>query len=116
MPKINEQMDTALVETVHLGRGSAAKLGAKLLDLSIDLSSAFSQNCPPVSYYRLVLREAACLREICVAAGDRLAPGDRIALLTSTADEAIGGTPVREARIMTAGINYHDGMWSGRIA
>ena len=59
MPKLNDNMDTGLIETAYGAEGSALKLGSKLLDISVDLSRAFSQNCPPVSYYRLVLRETA---------------------------------------------------------
>jgi hypothetical protein len=116
LPKINEQMDTALIETVHQVEGPQLKMGSKLFDVSIDLSSAFSQNCPPISYYRLVVRENLVLRRLCVSPGDRVAPGGRIALFASSADEPIDGQPAREVRVMTAGINFHDDMWSARAS
>jgi len=112
LPKISEQMDTALIEMIHGAEGSVLKLGSKLLDVSVDLSKAFSQNCPPVSYYRLVARESVWLRQVCVRPGDHAAPGERLALFSTDGAEPLGGSPVREIRVMTAGINGHEEMWS----
>jgi hypothetical protein len=111
MPKLNENMDTGLIETVHAGAPSALKLGAKLFDVSVDLSRALSQNCPPVSFYRIVLRETLCLRSA-PAAGTRCQAGERIALFSNTPDEPLDGPVAREVRVLVAGINAHDEMWS----
>jgi hypothetical protein len=111
MPKLNDNMDTGLIETAYGAEGSALKLGSKLLDISVDLSRAFSQNCPPVSYYRLVLRETLWLRSL-AAPGTRCTAGERIALFSNTPDEPIDGPVAREARVLVAGINVHDEMFS----
>ena len=115
MPKLNENMDAGLIETAHATAPSQQKLGAKLFDVSVDLSRALSQNCPPVSYYRVVLRESLWLRSV-VAAGTRCQAGERIALFSNTPDEPVDGAVSREVRVLVAGINAHDDMWSRKAA
>jgi hypothetical protein len=79
----------------------------------VDLSSAFSQDCPPISYYRVVSRERVWLRKIEVAAGDSIDVSGLIAIFSTEADELEGGVISRPLRITTAGILYHAGMLSG---
>lgn len=113
IPQFSPQMNTALIETLYCSEGMQLSLGAKVLDLSVDLSSAFAQNCPPISYYRMVLREKLWLRKLTVVAGDRGEAGASIALFSTEPDEPLDAGPARAARCMTAGIVYHEGMWSG---
>ena len=115
LPKINPLMTTARLECVHLPVGTSMKPGDKFIDLSVDLSSAFSQDCPPVSYYRVIIRERVVLRALTYAAGDSAEVADLLALFTSDADEPIDGAPARAVRFATAGIVRHAEMWSGRV-
>jgi hypothetical protein len=116
IPLFNPEMKTALVESVYCDEGAELALGAKILDVSVDLSGAFAQNCPPISYYRMVLRDRLWLRKLFFAPGDSCEAGARFALLSTEPDESLAAEPARAARCMTAGIVYHDGMWSGRAA
>lgn len=116
IPEFLPQMKTALIESVYCQEGAELPLGAKILDVSVDLSGAFAQNCPPISYYRMVLRDRLWLRKLLVAPGDRCEAGAQIAILSTEPDEPLDASPARAARCMTAGIVYHDGMWSGRAA
>ena len=116
LPLFNPEMTTALIERVYCAEGDELLLGAKLLDVSVDLSGAFAQNCPPISYYRMVLRDRLWLRKLLIAPGAHYEAGTQVAILSTEQDEPLGGPPARAARCMTAGIVYHDGMWSGRAA
>jgi hypothetical protein len=104
LPPINVHMTYATIKRVHATPGQALSPGAKLIDLRIDLTSAFPQDCPPISYYRIVLRERAWLRSVMVAQGGDVAPGQPLALLSTEDGEPLDGTPVRAVRVSTAGI------------
>src|SRR5438477_239219 len=112
LPKINPNMSSAIVECVYATPGSQLKPGDKLFDLSVDLSSGYSQYCPPISYFRVVVREKLWLQKILLHPGDSCDVGDLLALFSSEEEEAIEATPVRSIRITTAGIAHHRGLWS----
>jgi hypothetical protein len=106
-------MSGATIECVHATAGSVLKPGAKLLDLSVDLSAAFAQECPPISFFRVILREPAVLRQIGVAPGQHCELGEVLALFSSTGDDPIEGAADRAVRLATAGIMHHSDMWTG---
>ncbi|ACI50542.1 conserved hypothetical protein [Gluconacetobacter diazotrophicus PA1 5] len=108
------QMSGATTECVYAAPDAALRMGSKLMDLSVDLSSAFAQECPPVSYYRVVLREAVFLRRIDLSPGQYCALGDRLALFSTDPDESLDQEVDRPVRCTVAGIIHHDGMWTGR--
>jgi hypothetical protein len=108
-------MTEALIECVHVAPGTAMRSGDKLLDLSVDLSSAFSQDCPPISFYRVVVRENVVLREFLPVRGQSCKVGDLIALFSTTADETKDQPAQRGIRSATAGIVHHSGLWTGNV-
>jgi hypothetical protein len=112
LPTILGTMAEAIVECVYARPEASMKPGDKLLDLSIDLSGAFLQNCPPISYYRLIVRERAILRRMIAAQGEAHAPGDCLAVFSTEPGEADDGPIGRPVRITTAGILSHPAMWS----
>ena len=109
-------MSNALIENSYVEVDDEIKIGQKIFDFSVDLSSAFSQDCPPISYYRLVLRERAWLRKRLVTVGEQHDAGTVMAIFSTEPDEPDDGAIVRQVRVATAGIMYHSGMWSGRNA
>lgn len=113
LPLIVPQMTGATVECLHAKPGEAVKAGSKLIDLSVDLSSAFAQECPPISFFRVVLREAAWLRKLELTPGKSCRPEDVMAVFSSTPDEDISQPAARPIRTTVAGIVHHDGMWTG---
>jgi len=113
LSEIVAQMTGATVECAYATEGEGLKLGSKFLDLSVDLSSAFAQECPPISYYRIVMREPAILRQLAAKPGTVLSVGDRLALFSTDPDEPIDQAPTRAVRFTLAGILRHEGMWSG---
>jgi hypothetical protein len=116
LPKINPHMAGARIECFYAEPGQALKAGTKLLDLGVDLSSAFAQECPPVSFFRIVLREPLILRSWSVDRGAYCALGDTVAIFSSEADEDPTGEPTRDIRFAAAGIVHHGGLWTGAVA
>lgn len=112
LPTITPNKAETTMECFHAAVDAPLKPGAKLLDLSVDLSGNFSQDCPPISYFRVIVREPAVLRKIVMAAGQKGQVGDLIALFSTTPDEPIDQPPQRGIRFATAGIIPHDGMWT----
>jgi hypothetical protein len=113
LPPIINQMTGATIECLHAKPGEPLKMGSKLFDLSIDLSSAFAQECPPISYFRVVLREAAWLRKLDLAPGTLSQLDETMAVFSSMPHEDISQPPARAVRTTIAGIVHHDGMWTG---
>jgi hypothetical protein len=113
LPRINEYMTTAVIRKVYATEGDALHLGAKFLDLSVDLSAVAPQDCPPVSHYRIALRDRAWLRRLDVASGDELGVGAAVALFSTDPDEPVDGEPARAVRITLAGIVHPNEWWEG---
>jgi hypothetical protein len=104
LPRIVDAMAFALIDVAHVAEGGAVGLGAKLFDLTIDLSEAFAHDCPPVSHYRLAARDKAWLRRLDAGAGARLAPDAPLALFSTEPDEPLDQAPARALRISVIGI------------
>jgi hypothetical protein len=104
LPRINEHMTSATIATVHAVVGTALPLGAKFLDLIVDLSAVAPHDCPPASMYRIALRDRVWVRKLAVASGDEVAVGAVVALFTTEPDESVEGEPVRSVRVTVAGI------------
>lgn len=111
LPRIHELMTSATVEAVYARVGTLLPVGAKLADITVDLSAAAAQDCPPISHYRLVLRERLWLRALSVARGDDVATGATIALFSTASDEPIDAAPGREVRTSIAGILAQSEAW-----
>jgi hypothetical protein len=104
LPRINEHMTSATIATIHASVGMALPLGAKFVDLIVDLSAVAPHDCPPLSMYRIALRDRVWVRKLVVATGDEIAVGAVVALFTTEPDESIEGEPVRSIRVTVAGI------------
>jgi pyruvate/2-oxoglutarate dehydrogenase complex dihydrolipoamide acyltransferase (E2) component len=99
------------VARVHAADGDRLPRGQALFDLTVDLSAGVVRDCPPVSTCRIVLREETWLRRLCVEPGDKVAPGQSLALLSSEADEP-SAAPAREARVTAATMLHHADWWA----
>jgi pyruvate/2-oxoglutarate dehydrogenase complex dihydrolipoamide acyltransferase (E2) component len=114
LPRIIPAMTSGVIEAIHAEVGASMKGTAKLLDVSVDLSAVAPQDCPPVSLYRLVVRDHVWLRTLAVAPGDEVPVGAQLAQFTAEADEPLDVEPARQARITIAGIVFPADAWSGR--
>jgi hypothetical protein len=100
-------MNSAAIDKIHAGEGMFLKTGAKFIDLTVDLSDVSFEDCPPISHYRLALREGVWLRRLLVAPGDAPEVGAALALATTGPDDSLEGEPARAARITTVGIVWN---------
>jgi hypothetical protein len=110
LPRINDYMTTAVVEAIYPREGDGLEMGAKLFDLTVDLSSAAPHDCPPISHYRLVLRERAWLRRLFTARLGEPVVGDPLAIFSTAPDEPLEAAPSRQARLAVAAI-LHQSAW-----
>jgi hypothetical protein len=110
VPRINDYMTEAIVEWIYPSQGQLLDVGAKLLDMTVDLSAAAPHDCPPISHYRLVLREPVWLRQLTASRRETVACGAQIALFTSTPDESIEVPSTRAVRVAIAAI-IHQPSW-----
>ncbi|GGE11024.1 hypothetical protein GCM10011390_32600 [Aureimonas endophytica] len=108
-------MRDATIECLHAGPGQRLAPGSRLLDFSVDLGASFAQDCPPISFHRMVLREPVFLRRLDVAAGDRRDVGALLALLSTEPEEDLSAPPARPARLSSAAIMHHAEMWTGGL-
>jgi len=104
LARIHELMTCAVVDAVHASIGMELAPGARLVDLHIDLSEVAAHDCPPVSHYRIVLRDRAWLRRIDVSPGDSVQPGATLALCSTEAHESLDAPVARPLRVTVAGI------------
>jgi hypothetical protein len=110
VPRINDYMTEAIVEWVYPEQGRLLEVGAKLFDITVDLSAAAAHDCPPISHYRLVLRERVWLRRLTAARRDVVAAGAPLAIFTSEPDEPVDADPARPVRVAIAAI-IHQPSW-----
>lgn len=104
----------ARVRLVHAAAGDMLAPGAKLIDFNVDLSAGAAHDCPPISHYRLVLRERGWLRRLAVATGDPLMAGATIGWIGDAADTPLDEAAARAARVTVASILFHAEGWGGR--
>jgi pyruvate/2-oxoglutarate dehydrogenase complex dihydrolipoamide acyltransferase (E2) component len=111
LPEIDPNMKSAVIDAVYPAEGAALIPGAKLFDIIVDLSLAVAHDCPPVSHYRMVVRDRAWLRKILVRAGDEIPVGAPLAILSTEPEEMLDGTDHRNARLSIAGILGRSDAW-----
>jgi hypothetical protein len=119
MPRLDGRPVPGKIEVVHIMPGQILSPGDKLFDFSVDLSESYGQECPPISYYRLVTREPAGVVGVLAEPGARCDPGRIIGHFVRGVAEIGLGEEEEEARplrVITAAILAHDGMWSHRTA
>jgi hypothetical protein len=104
LPRLNDLMTAAVVEAIHAAPGTVLATGAKLMDVSVDLSAVAAHDCPPISYFRIVLREPATLRRLEVGVGDVVPASALVAQFSTQPDESLDGAPARQVRVTVAGI------------
>ena len=113
VPRINDYMTSARIETVHASVGDRLLPGAKLFDMTVDLSLAAPHDCPPISHYRMIMREGAYLRRLDIEPGEEPLVDALLALFSTDAAEPLDAAPGRPARVAIATIMYQS-IWGGR--
>ena len=104
LPSIVPPMTAAVIDRIYPTVGAALTIGAPFLELTVDLSSIALHDCPPISHYRLVVRDRAWLRRLDVDPGQSALVGASLALLSTEPDETLDAAATRAARIGVAGV------------
>ena len=97
-------MHGSRVEAIHVRVGDQLLIGARLLDLVVDLSAAAPHDCPPRSHYSLAVRDKVWVRRLDVAPGDEPEVGASLGLFSTEPDEPVDGAPAREIRVAIVGV------------
>ncbi len=116
LPAVSPHVNEALLECIYVSAGTAVKPGDKLLDLSVNLNNAFEQDCPPVSFFRVIVREKAIMREFRAARGESRKLDEVVAIFSTDPNEPLDQPAQRGLRVATAGIIHHAGLWTGNDA
>jgi len=111
LPLINPHMAHARVDSILVRPDKKIAVGQAILELTVDLSDQFPHDCPPVSYYRLCASEAAWLRHLAIAAGDKVAVGALVATFSKTSDEAVENCARRGLRTTVVGVTRQWQPW-----
>jgi hypothetical protein len=111
LPETMPQMQDAIIESIMASPGEKLLTGQGLMDITVDLSASYLHDCPPVSRYRIVAREAVWVRDILHEVGSRAAVGDLLALFSTTLDEPLDAPAVRSLRVMTAVVTVRSQLW-----
>jgi hypothetical protein len=104
MPRIGNLMRSALVHRLCIAAGDLVRIGQVLLEVRVDLSDGTAQDCPPISYYRLIARESGTVGGVPAAVGDLVAVGGVIAWLASTLPVSAPAAGARLFRCCVVGI------------
>lgn len=108
LPHTSEGLGRARIDAVYPAAGDTLEAGARLFDFTVGLDAASEFDCPPVTSYRMILREAARVRRLDAEPGQMLAAGAVLGLLVSGdgagQDVGEGEEPQRGARVSVAAI------------
>ena len=112
LPRINPMMTSAVIEAVYPSEGGALQLGEKFLDVKVDLSVAVPHDCPPISFYRISMRERVWLCKILVSPGQEVPVDAPLGIFSVESGGDISMAAERAARVSIVGILPHSGWWS----
>jgi pyruvate/2-oxoglutarate dehydrogenase complex dihydrolipoamide acyltransferase (E2) component len=114
MPSMGQQMISGNITFLGIAVGDQLKVGLKLLDVRVDLSTAAPQDCPPIFYFRMVAREPGWVRQIAAAVGEEKTVGAVLALISTEPDEPLDGPVARSLRAASAAI-LPEFEWPGSV-
>ena len=104
LPVANEALPTARIDAVHISSAQQLMPGARLIDFTVGVDAGTIHDCPPITHYRMTLRERASVVRIDAAEGESLAAGATLALLATEPGDDAATDPVRSARVSVAAI------------
>lgn len=111
LPAFGTAFVTATINALHAAEGAFLASGTALLDFSVDFSGGVAYDCPPISHFRVVIRDAGWLLRLSVAKGQAVEPGTMLAILGTEQGEDPDGQITREARVTLASMLHHDDWW-----
>jgi pyruvate/2-oxoglutarate dehydrogenase complex dihydrolipoamide acyltransferase (E2) component len=104
LPRMAELESSVRLEKIYVVEGDQIASGSKLFELRVDLSAVAEQDCPPVTYFRVVSRERGWVRKAQAEVGKAYSVGDLLALVSTDPTEPIEGDAVRVLRTACAAV------------
>jgi hypothetical protein len=104
LPAIVPEMTDGKIYSILSQEGTQIPVGGPLLEIVVDLSNLVAHDCPPISLYRVFLREVAWLRKLQIKPDDIASVGTLLAILSTTASEPLDERAERPIRVSVAGV------------
>jgi|SRR5450631_2377575 len=104
MPRVGAQMDQGSIHKIIASVGDELRPGTPLLEIRVDFGSAKAQDCPPLSFFRIIATERAHLRSLDVALGKLFAVGAQLGVAATDRNESIDGAATRALRLTSVAI------------
>lgn len=102
LPQIMNGMTNGEITRAHITEGVSIKRGTPLFEIRVDLSGVVQLDCPPISSYRLVAREAGTVDSVAVTVGDTIEIGSLLATFTSPREDDEVDRELRYATVQCA--------------
>jgi hypothetical protein len=103
MPRVGT-MQQASIHKIVASPGDELGPGTPLLEIRVDIGSAKAQDCPPLSFFRIIATERAHLRSLDVTLGGLFDVGARLGAASTDPNETIEGAPSRALRVTSVAI------------
>jgi hypothetical protein len=104
MPRIGAQVRQASIHKIIASPGDELRPGTPLLEIRVDIGSAKAQDCPPLSFFRIIATERAHLRSFRVVPGGLLEAGALLGLASTDPTDSVDGSPTRSLRLTSIAI------------
>ena len=115
MPGMGTSDDRIRIRTIYAVEGGRLALGARVMDVQIDLSAATPHDCPPISTYLISIRERLWLHKLFVRPGDEVSTDATIALFGTEESFDDSEPAQRSARIAVVGITSDPDWWNASL-
>ena len=104
LPRVGAHLSQITIHRLIAKAGDELRPGTPLLEVRVDLAAQKAQDCPPVSFYRIISTERAYLRSLDVSSAALLDVGVHLGIATSGHDESPEGVAVRALRTSSVAI------------
>jgi hypothetical protein len=104
LPRIGAQIRQASIHKIIANPGDELRPGTPLLEIRVDIGSAKAQDCPPLSFFRIIATERAHLRSLRVEPGSLLESGALLGLASTDRTDSVDGAPTRALRLTSIAI------------
>jgi len=104
MPRVGAQLHQASIHKIIANPGDELRPGTPLLEIRVDIGSAQAQDCPPLTFFRIIATERAHLRSLGVALGGLIDAGAPLGVASTDRNESVEGAPTRALRLTSVAI------------
>ena len=104
MPRVGAPMHQGSIHRIIANVGDELRPGTPLLEVRVDFGSANAQDCPPLSFFRIISTERGHLQSLDVAPGQQFEVGQQLGVATTDRNETVDGAPHRALRLTSVAI------------